>query len=220
MSIQGVAPFSFLTYDVLSWVPDGILSRSGQWTTPRERLDVPSGAFAFVAPGLHPVHSQKAVFRCLARADHAPLWTWLTAQLGRYNKFWCPSFMRDLEVLSTDGPTGSGGHWTIRDTGYAALFAADPTVKYLYGYRKGGADVATMTVTAAVNNGDGTETLTYDTGTGPGSFGAAMDTLATANAACLLRLSRLDDDTLVSTFASTELCDVAVAFASITGEQP
>jgi hypothetical protein len=222
MTIQGVAPFAFLTHDVLSWVPDGLLSRSGQWTTPRERMDVPSGAFAYVAPGLYPAESQRAVYRCFSRADRSALWTWLAAQLGRYGTFWCPTFQRDFDILDAGGVGGGFGTWLVRYSGYAARLALDPSAKYLYAFRAGGSDVAALEVTSATDNGDGTESIVWAFGAraGPGLSGATDITCATATGACQLRFSRLDEDTLVSSFSSTELCDIAIAFASITGEQP
>jgi hypothetical protein len=216
--VQGVAPFAFQGSDVLSWVPDGILSRSGQWTTPRERMDVPSGAFAVTAPALYPVHAQKAVYRCFSRADHAAVWAWLTARLGRYGAFWCPTFQLDFEVLSNAGAT-----WIIRSAGYAAMLAADPSANHLYAFTRGGAMAAAATVTGAVDNGDGTETITW-TLTGRGGSGSPADILATLEVGTqglsLLRLARLDTDTLAQTWYTRELVDIAVSFATITGEQP
>lgn len=218
--MQGAAPFTYQGFDVLSWLPDGIESRSGAWTTPLERIDVPSGAFALAAPALHPVHTTKAVYRCLSRADHAPLWTWLSAQLGRYGSFWCPTFQRDLEITNS----GTLGTWIIRYAGFAALFAADPSAKYLYGFTNGGALVATVKVTAAADNGDGTETITYSTNSllvsGNGGIGVYVTTLVSVVAASLLRFARLDTDAISQTFATREIIDVAIEIATITGEAP
>lgn len=218
--MQGAAPFTYQSFDVLSWLPDGIDNRAGAWTTPLERIDVPSGAFAMTAPALHPVHASKAIYRCLARADHVALWTWLAARLGRYGAFWCPSFQRDLEILNST----SLGTWLIRYAGFSALFAADPSANYLYGFKLAGSFACTVKVTAAVDNGDGTETITYSTSGllvgGNGGSGVYDTTLVTAVAASLLRFARLDADAITQTFASREVVDVALAIASITGEAP
>jgi hypothetical protein len=220
MAIQGVAPFAFQGFDVLSWLPDGIDGRSADWSTPQERVDVPSGAFAITAPALHPAHGHKAIYRCFARADHAVLWTWLAALLGRYTSFWCPTFQRDLEILN---PT-SLGTWVIRFAGFAATFAADPSAKYLYGFVGGGINGVAIKVLTAVDNGDGTETITYDTNAlriaGSGGIGVYVTTVTTAAAASVLRFVRLDTDTITQSFVTTGIVDVTVSFVSITGEQP
>ena len=215
--MQGVAPFAYRGFDVLSWLPDGIQGRAGAWTTPLERMDVPSGAFAITAPALHPVHTTTAVYCCLSRADHAPLWTWLAALLGRYTPFWCPTFQRDLEILDSSGL----GVWVIRFAGFAALFAADPAANYLYGFNALGANGVAVKVLAAVDNGDGTETITYSTNSlFVGGNGAYVTTLMTADAASFLRFARLDDDTITQTFITSDIIDVTFTAASVTGEAP
>lgn len=215
--MQGVSPFAFQGFDVLSWLPDGIEARSGAWITPMQRVTVPSGAFTITAPALHPVHATKAIYRCLTRADHAPLWAWLAALLGRYTPFWCPTFQRDLEIVSS----ASFGTWVVKVTGFATMFAADPAVNYLYGFNRAGANGVAVKVLAAIDNGDGTETITYDTNVLRIASNASPGTIATSVvAASLLRFARLDDDTLTQHWSTREIVDVTFTAASITGERP
>ena len=217
MALQGVAPFAYLGFDVLSWLPDGIDGRKADWMTPQTRTTVPSGGFAITAPALHPVDAQTALFRCLARADHASLWTWLTARLGRFGAFWCPTFQRDLEILDATVL----GTWIIRAVGFATRFASDPSAKYLYGFNQGGANAVTVLVLTAVDNGNGTETITYSTNvTLIASNGSAPSIAISVVAAALLRFARLDSDSIAQTWATPSIVDVAVSFASITAEQP
>jgi len=218
--MQGVAPFSYQGADVLSWLPDGIQGRGGAWETPLEHLDVPSGAFAATAPALHPVHTTKAVYRCATRAQHAALSAWLDTRLGRFVPFWCPTFQRDLEILDPSAL----GTWIVRSVGYSAMYAADPATTYLYGVRDAASNAVAVKVTSAVDNGDGTETITYSTSAllvaGSGGLVVYEQTLVHAEAACLLRFARLDDDAIRHTFHTREVVDVAIAIASILNEQP
>jgi hypothetical protein len=216
-TLQGVAPFPYQDRDVLSWIPDGIDGRSADWRTRQERVSVPSGGFAITAPALHPVDGQKAIYRCFSRADHAAIWTWLSAQLGRYAAFWCPSFQRDLDILDSSGL----GTWIIRAVGFAARFALDPSQKYLYGFNQSGANGVAVLVLTAIDNGDGTETLTYSTDIRLiASNGSAPSVATSVQAASLLRFARLDSDSITETWVTPSIVDVAVSFASITAEQP
>lgn len=219
--MQGNTPFTYKGFSVLAWVPDGVEGKSGTWMTPLERLDVPSGAFAVTAPALHPVHGQKFLYKSQSRdLDHAPLWSFLSALLGRLTPFWCPTFQRDMDVVAT-----TLGTLTITKVGYAALFAADPIgSKYLYVFNQNGTNAVAALVTAAVDNGDGTETITYSTLVtdigGTGDLAENETTLETADGISLLRFSRLDDDAIPQQFYTTDLIDTVVSVASILNEQP
>lgn len=217
--MQGNTPFAYKGFNVLSWVPDGVEGKSGTWTTPLERLDVPSGAFAVTAPATHPVHGQKLLYKSQSRdLDHAPLWSFLSALLGRLTPFWCPSFQRDMDVIST-----TLGTLTITKVGYAALLAADPIgCKYLYVFNQNGTNAVAILATAAVDNGNGTETITYSTlVTDIASVGAAsVVTLGSPDGISLLRFSRLDDDAIPQQFYTTDVIDTQVAVVSVLNEQP
>lgn len=217
--MQGNTPFAYKGFSVLAWVPDGIEGKSGTWMTPLERLDVPSGAFAVTAPALHPVHGLKLLYKSQSRAaDHAPLWSFLSALLGRLTPFWCPTFQRDMDVVAA-----TLGTLTITKVGYAALFAADPAgSKYLYVFNQNGTNAVAVLATAAVDNGDGTETITYSTlVTDIASVGAASTvTLASPDGISILRFSRLDDDAITQQFYTTDVIDTEVAVATILNEQP
>jgi len=215
--MQGAPPFSYLGFDVLAWVPDGIQGKSGSWETPLERLDVPSGAFAVTAPALHPIHGAKMIYRSHSRdTDHAPLWTWIQSRLGRLTPFWCPTFQRDMDVVGL-----TLGTLTVTAVGYAARFAVDPSAKYLYVFNDNGANAVTVLVTGVVNNGDGTETITYSTSVGEiGSTGSAVAILLAADGISMLLFSRLGEDAVTQQFYTTELIDTELAVTSILNEQP
>jgi len=222
--MQGAAPFAYtatpasgplVTYNVLSWIPDGIEGRRGEWTTTEERLTVPSGAFGVRSPTRFPSPGLRAVYRCATRADHAALRGFLDPLLGRYTAFWCPPFQMDMRIVDASVL----GNWTIRKIGYAARFAAEPTAKFVLGYSQLGALQVAVLVLGVVDNGDGTETITYSTTATfvAASSGSTSAALVAATAASFLTLARLDSDDIVETWHTPAIAEVKLGVVSILG---
>lgn len=222
--MQGATPYTYtatprtgpnVTYNVLSWIPDGIEGRRGEWTTTQERLTVPSGAFGVRSPSRFPAPGQKAVYRCKNRTEHAALMAFLAPLAGRFTAFWCPTFQMDMKIVDASVL----GSWKIRKIGYAARFAADPAARFLLGYSALGANQVVVLVTGVVDNGDGTETITYSTtATFLGGTGTIATDLVTSTAASFVTLARLDSDTITETWHTPTIADVSIGVVSIMGE--
>jgi hypothetical protein len=114
-----------------------------------------------------------------SRAGMADFFGWLDVRLGQTTPLWVPSYENDLQAISKSGST-----LTIQKIGYAERYnmhAARRDVCFIL-------NDGTFTcrrITAAVDNGNGTETLTFD---------ASVPTLSDVHKVSWLKYARLQGD--------------------------
>lgn len=207
------AALTVVAFPVLTLIPDGVESRRGTWQPVQERFTVPSGAFGVRSPGRFPARGLRAIWRCGSRADHATLATFLTALAGRVGAFWCPTFQLDATIVDASVL----GTWTIRKIGYAARFAADPSAKFLLGFNRLGALQVAALATAVVDNGNGTESITYSItlpflACSSGTLGVVATQVTGFS---FLTLARLDSDTITETWHHASAVDVELPIVSV-----
>ena len=117
------------------------------------------------------------------RADFKVLETFLNARKGRLVPFWVPTYTNDLALSANIGAADQA--LTIYKSYYTALLFAKPNKKHLAFITRSGT-IYTRAITSAVENVNGTETLTFS-----GSLGV---TITPKEMISYLQLCRLADD--------------------------
>jgi hypothetical protein len=113
------------------------------------------------------------------RSGMAQFFGWLATRQGQSTPLWIPSYENDLQAVSKSGST-----LTIQSIGYSQhynLHSARRDVCFI----KNDSTLVCRRITAAEDNGDGTETLTFD---------ASVPTLADVNRVSWLKYCRLQSD--------------------------
>jgi hypothetical protein len=127
-------------------------------------VDVTGSEFGAHTPRhrqIAPHVDREFVWKALSQAEVSVIREFIDSRKGRLVPFWLPSLDRNFQFSTFPG---AGTAWTIKAIGYTAnmfpgtgarrhVFARHPVSGWRY--RK---------VTASVDNGDGTETLTVDAG--------------------------------------------------------
>jgi hypothetical protein len=129
---------------------------------------------------------------------------WL-ARRGRMAPVWMPSWAQDLPLAADVGPTDSD--ITIHAIDYTARHFPRESRRHL-AFNQGGNAMVVRRVTAAVDNGDGTETLTLESSTGA-SWSAPHSLVSF----CLLVRAVSDGVTLV--WHNHELAAAAMDFVEV-----
>jgi hypothetical protein len=144
-----------------------------------------------------------------SRVDYWEFEDFLFDRAGRYAPFWMPSWADDLHVLS-----GAFGDFTIRWMGYTEKLFPSLAHRRTIIHRNGNpADYSTREITAAVDNGDGTETLSGFTGVGFTNLPTAQ-----GHRHMFLHLCRLDADDITVDYASGENITVKLNVLTIPEE--
>lgn len=152
---------SFRGYDVLEIEPDGGRERDDEFRRRFAILDAGGAraAYAIDEPG-RIVRTLR--WTAIGRAEIAVARAFVDARKGRLNPFWLPSLTRDLTLTGT--PPGFGGTTTVKACGYAAnVFPLGNGARYIWAWSPiVYTTKAYVKVTGAVDNGNGTETLTHE----------------------------------------------------------
>jgi hypothetical protein len=132
-------------------------------------------------------------------------------RMGQFSPFWIPTWDQDLvlfqDVLSTDPAI------RIKSEFYTRFFFPTPARRYIAFIPQDGSGNVYCKVTAASDNGDGTETLTLDNATGK-NFPKATTMIS------LLTFARLASDSVSIKWDSTEHAESMVELQEVPREIP
>jgi hypothetical protein len=151
---------------------------------------------------LYPIGARPYVLWLESRAEIAELIEWFHGLRGRLRSFWMPTFQQDFEVLSGLGTSTL----VIKHCGYADRLFGDYARRHLICFTPDGTGTA-LDVLNAVDNGDGTESLTL-TGNAP----------STTQLVSYLLYGRLEDDALRVKWYNTEQAECAIGFLELPQE--
>ena len=147
---------------------------------------------------------------CFTRADILALKSFLDSRHGRVVPVWVPTYSRDL-ILTGDIVIHSTS-FTISDTGYSKHQFPHTARRNLAFIAADGSMVCKKAL-SAVNNGNGTETLTVDT-----EFNPAIT--ASSTLVSFLVLSRLTDDMAVIVWHNKQIAECNIHFVELPKETP
>ncbi|MGH9685292.1 MAG: hypothetical protein ACRD4S_16980 [Candidatus Acidiferrales bacterium] len=147
-------------------------------------------------------------------ANHAAVTTFrafILARFGRLNPFWIPTWDQDLvlaaNVLSTDGTIA------IQSVFYSRFFFPLESRRFIAFIPIDGSANVYRQITASVDNGNGTETLTLDSATGK-AFAAGATMIS------FLTLARLDSDDAEIEWMSNDLAQISLELQEVPRETP
>ena len=185
----------------------GAARASDRWDRGVERLESPSSTSRDFAVTAFPLRGWTPELWVEGVAQAQALQDFFDAQKGSHRGFWMPTWQADLERVA------SGGNLLqVRAIGYTAGLFPLVSRRHL-ALMSTGADRAPdasnlvhRTVTAAVDNGDGTETLTLDGGAGNPTLSSFM------------LYSRIDGDTLAVEWENPLLARCAFPLKELAAE--
>ncbi len=132
-------------------------------------------------------------------------------RLGQFSAFWIPTWDQDLvlfqDVISTDAAI------RVNSEFYTRFFFPTPSRRYIAFIPQDGSGNVYRKITAAVDNGDGTETLTLDNPTGK-TFPK------TSTMVSFLTFTRLASDSVSIKWDSTEHAESMVSLQEVPREIP
>lgn len=176
--------------------------------------------FALLDPGIgaregnaksgQPVNNRPYLWWLNGRPAVTSLKTFLAARKGRAVPFWAPGWRTDLSLANDVGPTDPS--ITITACNYTRFLYPSPARRYLcFLLNLNGATQLYRKVTAAVDNGNGTETLTLDTTLG-------QTTPAASTVVTFLRLCRLDADEIKIKWHTPEFAECEMPMVEVPAE--
>lgn len=144
------------------------------------------------------------------RATLAALDSWFDTVKGRFTSFWIPTYVADLPLTASLG--ASDTTFTITDIGYTERYFPHEARRHLAFIAPDGT-ITHRRVTDAVDNGDGTETLTIAS-----SLGAAFP--LGAGLLCFLLLVRLTSDEITVTRSAAAFGECVLECLELPPEVP
>jgi hypothetical protein len=148
----------------------------------------------------------------LSHADVSLFRAFLAARQGRFRPFWLPSWGADL-VLAQDVAAADAGI-KIENMFYTRFYFPSKARRYVALIpASGGPGKVYRHIIAAVDNGDGTETLTFDAAVG--AYFPAASTMVS-----LLAFARLGADEIEIEWDNTELAYCRLALQELPREAP
>lgn len=182
------------------------------------RADAPSGAFVVGAVDRPLVATHELAWPASDRATLVAVEEFLAACAGRFGAYWLPTLRDDFTVVAAGLNTRTVASWGYASTVFPA-FSAVAGGDHLLAIRPDGT-YRIRRITAAVDNGDGTDTLTLSTALGTDIGTASQTLLSPAARFMLLRLARLDTDTITTTYTHGECATIRVPAVEIPRETP
>lgn len=182
-----------------------------------EQLESRQGSVALLRPSGTHTQSRPFLYFLEGRTAISDFTQFLARRRGRYSPVWVPTGHCDLELAAAIG--ASDTDIDIQECGYTDNYFPSESRRHL-AFISPDASIIARRVTASVDNGDGTETLTIES-----ALGVAFPTYGTL--VSFLVLARLADDAVtVHWHHPTKIAEAKVRYVEIprlaewTGEFP
>lgn len=190
--------------------PNRVADPDETWTRLLSRITNQGGSFADYAHDAAPAVTFPHRLFLDSQALIADLWDWYDDRAGRLNPCWVPTFQADL--IPTGAIASGDTSLTVSYCGYTVYQFPDESRKHLALIQPDGT-VVHRRVTASVDNGDGTETLTLDDAAG-------ADLAAGYGLVSFMRYCRLAEDVLEVPYTRQGFAEVTLQFREIPAETP
>lgn len=201
----------FKGIDVLEAMPNWATDLNRKYKRSLVTLDPKIGPITVIDKGGSAVVGQEFPWYL---ADHAAVTTFrafLLARFGQLKAFWIPTWDQDLVLAQDVGSTDSGIE--IQSEFYTRFFFPNKARQYLAFIPEDGSGNVYRKVTAAVDNEDGTETLTLESTPGK-SF--SKDTTMVS----FLTLARLASDDALIEWSNSDLAQASLQIQEVPREVP
>ena len=180
---------SYLGTEILLDVPHRVLIAQESHEVSTVVMDAQTGVRTVEVRDPVPARSRELEMLATDLGEAYELREFLHRRRGRQKALWLPSWQQDLVLDASELATS--GTITVKACGYASnIWPLSPAKRHLMLRSRGGTTLLRH-VDVAVDNGDGTETLTLTGPNGETQHGVAIDTSWLVS---FLRLVRLDRD--------------------------
>lgn len=194
-------------YDVFDIIPDRN-DDTELWSRSFEIIGSPAGKFSLDDRGGTPVIGRTWTYIATSRAEIAAVRTFLDSRIGKKVAFWIPTYLEDFTLTAN----ASGTTATVEEVGYVARYVTDVARQHVAFISTAGV-ITPRKVNSAVNNGNGTETLTLDSAL-PGTFTPALTLLS------FLVFARLDSDEYTVTWHTHNAAEFSLRILELPREVP
>ncbi|MGH9716399.1 MAG: hypothetical protein ACRD4R_06700 [Candidatus Acidiferrales bacterium] len=209
------APSATLTqykgYDVLEIAPNWAAGLDRQYNRSLVTIDPKIGPIEVIDKGGSAIVSQRFPWWLDGHSNVTAFRAFILARFGRMNPFWVPTWDQDLVLAQDVGATDTA--IKIESEFYSRFFFPSTARRDLAFISSAGAANIYRRVTAAVDNGDGTETLTLDSA--PGAAVPAASTMVS-----FLTLARLAADKAEITWSTADHAEAELEFQEVPREIP
>jgi hypothetical protein len=198
-------------HDLLTPMPnDSAGDRDESWSMNTDGVDGGIGQVAVARAVDALTTARPHTFTLTTRADISDFLWWCALRRGAYAPFWVPTWRRDFQLVA--GAGASDTELTVYDTDYASIGFTSEARRHLgvIVAANGARTVYPRRITASVDNGDGTETLTLES-----SLGVTLDTHAVLS---FLVLARLESDDIPLQWSHLGLAEASVRFVELPVE--
>lgn len=202
---------AYLGLDVLDGLPTNDGEVQDAYMRRLELLDGGTGLLTTDIRDRAPDWTRTILWRCYSRAEAAVLRDFLARRRGRAVPFWVPTFDEDF-TLAADALTNASSLSVIA-AGYSSLvFSLGPARHHLALQATPGIPIYRK-VSGAVDNGNGTETLTLATS-------LDRDLSASRALVSFLRYCRLDDEAPKIAWNTRDYCECELPVRELAAECP
>lgn len=210
---QPAATFTqYKGFDVLEFQPNWVNALNRKYDRSIVTIDPKIGPIEVIDKGGSAVVSQKFPWWLDGHANVTTFRAFLLRRFGRMNPFWVPTWDQDLILANDIGPTDTA--IKIQSEFYSRFFFPSTARRDLAFIPAGGAPPYVYhRITAAADNGDGTETLTLDA-----SLGVSMPAATTQ--VSFLTLARLADDKSELRWLHADHAEAELEFQEVPREIP
>ena len=194
-------------HDLLTTMPNAWRQdRDEVWTMPVDLVE-DAGQWGAGYPEATPTTSWPFKFTLTTRDAVSDFLWWFAWRRGRYSEFWLPTWRRDFLLATAAG--ASDTEITVYKTGYVdSGFTTEARRHLAVSVAGSGAyTVYPRRIEDAIDNGDGTETLTISS-----SIGVALDAHAVLSFLILVRLS---DDAMTLHWHHPNLAEAEVRMVEL-----
>jgi hypothetical protein len=201
----------FKGFPVLEQMPNWVSDLNRTYNRSIAILDPKIGPISAVPKGQTSVVEQEFPWYLANHAAVTKLRAFLLGQFGQLRDFWIPTWDQDLVLVNDVGAIDTG--ITIASEFYSRFLFPSKARQYLAFIPIDGSGNVYAQVTAAADNGDGTELLTLAAATGK-AFAKATTQIS------FLTLARLASDDSEIEWFSSDLAQTSLTFQEVPTEVP
>lgn len=207
---SGSAPTQFLGYDLLEESPNNRLDGAGEFRRSTSMIDSRTSLRAVDdRSGLATVLSGFNWF-AYTRPEIAALKRFIHRRFGQAVPCWVPTYHNDLPLA--EDAVGAAVSFDVKHVGYTEHQFPDTARRYIAFVEPSGA-ITPRKITSAVDNGDGTETITVSVALPAGGF-------PIATTVSFLPLVRLASDDVELRWSSPIMVECDLPLVEVTREVP
>jgi hypothetical protein len=201
----------FKGFDVLEVAPNWDQGLSRTYARSTVVMDPETGPITVDDKGGTPIVSHDLPWWFDSHSKITALRAFILARYGMLKPFWNPTW--DADLVLAEAATSGSSVINIQSMDYTRFFFPDPARRYLALLSRAGAANRYVTVTGAIDNGDGTESLTL-------SAALTSDIPVDTTMISFLAFCRLSSDDTEIDWGNTEFAECPLGIQELPRELP